>query len=59
MASSSLVTCVVAYALTVTYMYTDQNGDVDWNTLGNILTAHLLAEVCTITVGVHHDLTAC
>jgi len=29
--------------------YSDQSGDVDWNTLGKILTAHLLGEV-SITV---------
>ena len=37
------------------YMHSDQSGEVDWNTLGNILTAHLMAEVCTVTVRVHHD----
>lgn len=26
-------------------MYTDCNGEVDWRTLGNILTAHLMGEV--------------
>lgn len=27
------------------YVYVDQNGEIDWNTLGNILTARLLGEV--------------
>ena len=27
------------------YVFIDRNGEVDWNTLGNILTAHLLGEV--------------
>ena len=52
------LSCVVHYALTVmldVYMHSDQSGEVDWNTLGNILTAHLMAEVCTVTVRVHHD----
>jgi len=27
------------------YVYADQNGEIDWNTLGNILIARLLGEV--------------
>lgn len=45
------IALVFSLAIQCPLVFAEKNGEVDWHTLGNILVAHALGEVCELVVG--------